>query len=182
MAFSTDRRDGSARNSVVMRPAAVFFAVSSSSTTSWLPRAPSRRDLFGVILGEIGEKVGAASGSLLDDVGGALRSERTRRWISELGVRLHSRVSAPLLRRGAEDGFALSGASLLRCPQCRGMELGQTCVKIFSLMRRAGSVSMRSTKVQGMVRGGIFGRGVAERYGVRGAQEGGERATGHRYR
>jgi len=146
------------------------------------PRLPLDEDLFGVILGEIARRSAAASGlpSPRRMSGGGAQSRATRRWILNFGVD-SSEFRPPLLRRECGRRLRRSSGRGLYDPQCRGMELGRPALEIFSLMRRAGSVSMRSTKVQGMVRR-IFWTRSCQSVRVRGRAGGGEPRHGHRYR
>jgi len=140
-------------------------------------------DLFGVILGEIGEKVGGGVRiHLLDDVGGALRVERLDDGFLNFGVRLLQEFRPPSSSsRVRKDGFARRrGRGLLRCPQCRRMELGQTCVRDFQLDAAGGIGFDEIDESPGDGAGREFsGRGVCQSgYGGEAAQEAANRATG----
>jgi len=70
-------------------------------------------DLFGVILGEIGEKVGGGVRiHLLDDVGGALRVERLDDGFLNFGVDFFKSFGRHFFVESAEDGFALVGGEV----------------------------------------------------------------------
>ena len=70
-------------------------------------------DLFGVILGEVGEEVGGGVGiHLLDDVGGAFGVEGFDDRLLDAGLNFFESLGGDFFVEGAEDGFALVGSEV----------------------------------------------------------------------
>ena len=154
MASSTVAALGSAMYSVVMRPAAVFSLNSSSSLTS------SR--CSGSISSRIScerssvrspSRSAAASGSISSTMSAA-RSESSDSTMERcsLGSISSSASAATSSSRVSKTASRSAGASSsTMSAMSAGCSLARRSCEIFSLTRRAGSISMRSTNSQGII-------------------------------
>lgn len=97
-------------------------------------------NLLGLILGEIGEKVGGGVGiHFLDDIGGALGIKRFDDGFLNLGVDLFESFCGDLFVESAEDGFAFVGGEVFDdVGDVGGVELGQALVRDLQLDAASG--------------------------------------------
>ena len=72
------------------------------------------QDLFGAVIGKVGEKVGGCVGvHLLDNVGCLLRIERLDNRLLNLGLDLFQSLGRGLFVQGLKDSLALVGSQFL---------------------------------------------------------------------
>jgi len=159
MAFSTVAVTGSARNSVGHAAGGGFFAVLEKFNNFLAGlRFHLDENLFGVILGEIGEKVGGGVGiHFLDNVGSTLGIERFHNRFLNLGVDFFESFGRDIFVEGAEDGFPLVGSEIFdNVSDVGGMKLGQSGMRNFEFDAARRVSFDEIDKLHGMVRSGIF--------------------------
>jgi hypothetical protein len=115
------------------------------------------QDFFCPFIGQVTQKIGSGVGlHFLDNVGGPVGIERFQDRFLHFGFEFFQGAGGDALVQRLEYGFALIGREILHDVGDVGrMEFASRSFEIFSLTRRAGSVSMMSTKSQGISRGGI---------------------------
>jgi len=179
------RRDREGRGLRGMRPAAVSSAVLEQFFDDFLAGLGlhSRRGFVRCDPERSARRSAAAQDPSPRRCRGALRVERLDDGFLNFGSTSQSFGRHFFVRECGRRLRARRGQVFYDVRNVGGMELGQTCVRDFSALDAAGgSVSMRSTKVQGMVRGGIFWTRSCR--AVRGARPRRRRRPrhGHRYR